>query len=135
MAKRKRQSTFERLKSGELTRKQRKELIRKIEAEDPGLEIIYRNVAGIDIGNQSHMVSVPADRDEHSIQEFGSWTQGLQELVKWLKGCQIERVVMQSTGVYWVALYDVLEKAGFLVCLTNARDTKNLPGRKSDVQE
>jgi transposase len=135
MAKRKQQSTFERLQSGKLNRKQRKELIRKIEAEDPGLEIIYQNVAGIDVGNESHMASVPTDRDEHPVREFGSWTQGLQELVQWFKACQIEWVVMQSTGVYWVALYDVLEKAGLRVCLTNARDTKNLPGRKSDVAE
>lgn len=135
MAKRKQQSTFERLTSGKLNRKQRKELIRKIEAEDPGLEIIHGNAAGIDVGNESHMVSVPADRDPQPIREFGSWTKGLQEMADWLKACGIESVVMQSTGVYWVALYDVLEGRGFKVCLTNARDTKNLPGRKSDVQE
>jgi len=135
MAKRKQQSTFERLTSGKLNRKQRKELIRKIEAEDPGLEVIHRNAAGIDVGNESHMVSVPPDRDPQPIQEFGSWTKGLQNMADWLKACGIESVVMQSTGVYWVALYDVLEERGFKVCLTNARDTKNLPGRKSDVQE
>ena len=65
MAKRK-QSTFERLNSGKLNRKQRKELIRKIEAEDPGLEVIHRHVAGIDVGNESHMVAVPPDRRCHS---------------------------------------------------------------------
>jgi transposase len=135
MAKRKQQSTFERLTSGKLNRKQRKELIRKIEVEDPGLQIIHRNVAGIDVGNESHMVSVPPDRDPQPVREFGSWTKGLQDMADWLKGCDIESVVMQSTGVYWVALYDVLEQRGFTVCLSNARDTKNLPGRKSDVQE
>jgi len=134
MARRK-QSTFERLQSGKLNRKQRKELMRKVAAEDPGLSILYGDVAGIDVGNESHMVSVPTDRDEQPIREFGSWTQALQELVCWLKACQIKWVVMQSTGVYWVALYDVVEEAGFRVCLANARDTKNLPGRKSDVQE
>jgi transposase len=135
MAKRKQQSTFERLTSGKLNRKQRKELIRKIDAEDPGLEIIYRNAAGIDVGNESHMVAVPPDRDPQPVREFGSWTKALQEMADWLKACGIESVVMQSMGVYWVALYDVLEERGFKVCLTNARDTKNLPGRKSDVQE
>ena len=135
MAKRKQQSTFERLTSGKLNRKQRKELIRKIEGEDPGLEIIHRNVAGIDVGNESHMVSVPANRDPHPIREFGSWTQGLKEMADWLKACGIEWVVMQSTGVYWVPLYEVLDQRGFKICLANARDTKNLPGRKSDVQE
>ena len=69
------------------------------------------------------------------MQEFGSWTADLQRLAEWLKACGIEQVVMQSTGVYWIAVYEVLEKAGLKVCLTNARDTKNLPGRKSDVQE
>jgi transposase len=123
------------LTSGKLNRKQRKELIRKIEGEDPGLEIIHRNVAGIDVGNESHMVSVPANRDPHPIREFGSWTQGLKEMADWLKACGIEWVVMQSTGVYWVPLYEVLDQRGFKICLANARDTKNLPGRKSDVQE
>jgi len=56
-------------------------------------------------------------------------------MVDWLKSCGVTDVVMQSTGVYWIAAYDVLEKAGFKVCLANARDTKNLPGRKTDVQE
>jgi transposase len=135
MAKRKQESTFERLTSGKLSRKHRKEIIRRIEAEDPGLEVVHRNVAGIDVGNKSHMVSVPSDRDAQPVREFGSWTQALEEMAEWLKRCGIKRVVMQSTGVYWIALYDILEKHGFEVCLTNARDTKNLPGRKSDVQE
>ena len=135
MSRRKQQSTFERLTSGKLNRKQRKELIRRIEAEDPCLEIVYRNAAGIDVGNESHMVSVPADRDAKPIREFGSGTKELQEMADWLQACGIEWVVMQSTGVYWIALHDVLEKRGFRVCLTNARDTKNLPGRKSDVAE
>ena len=85
MARRKQQSTFERLTSGKLNRKQRKELIRRIEAEDPGLEIVCRNAAGIDVGNESHMVSVPADRDAKPIREFGSWTKDLQEMADWLK--------------------------------------------------
>ena len=135
MSKRKQLSTFERLTSGKLSRKHRKELIRKIEAEDPGLEIVYSNAAGIDVGNESHMVSVPPDRDGQPIREFGSWTQALEQLAGWLKECRIERVVMQSTGVYWTALYDVLEKHEMVVCLTNAGDTKSLPGRKSDVVE
>lgn len=78
MAKRKQQSTFERLTSGKLNRKQRKELIRKIEVEDSGLQIIHRNVAGIDVGNESHMVSVPPDRDPQPVREFGSWTKDLR---------------------------------------------------------
>jgi len=134
MAKRK-QSTFERLTSGKLNRKQRKELARRLCADDPGLEIINRHVAGIDVGNESHYVAVPPGSDPEPVREFGSWTADLVRMAEWLKSCGVETVVMQSTGVYWIAVYDILEAAGFQVCLTNARDTKNLPGRKSDVQE
>jgi Transposase len=69
------------------------------------------------------------------VQEFGSWTADLKRLAVWLKSCGIRTVVVQSTGVYWIALQEVLEEAGFEVYLVNARGTKNLPGRKSDVQE
>jgi transposase len=128
-------STFERLKQGKMNRKQRKEFARKLYSDDPGLEVVHRNVAGIDVGNESHFVAVSPGKDPQSVQEFGSWTADLQRMVEWLRQHGVEHVVMQSTGVYWIAVYDVLEQAGFKVCLTNARDTKNLPGRKSDVQE
>ena len=128
-------STFQRLTNGRLNRKQRRELERKLSAEDPGLEIVNRNVAGIDVGNESHFVAVAPGRDPQPVREFGSWTADLERMADWLKACGIETVVMQSTGVYWIALYDVLEARGFKICLANARHTKNLPGRKSDVQE
>jgi transposase len=134
MANRKK-STFQRLSDGRLNRTQRRELERKLSAQDPGLEIVNRNVAGIDVGNESHFVAVPPGRDAQPVQEFGSWTADLQRMAEWLKTCGIETIVMQSTGVYWIALYDVLEARGFKICLANARHTKNLPGRKSDVQE
>jgi transposase len=134
MAKRK-QSTFERLTSGKLNRKQRKEFLRRLQSDDPGLEVVHRDAAGIDIGNESHYVAVAPGRDPEPVREFGSWTADLVRMAEWLKSCGVKNVVMQSTGVYWIAVYDVLEKAGFAVCLTNARDTKNLPGRKTDVQE
>ena len=134
MAERK-QNTFQRLKKGQLNRKERRDLERRLNTEDPGLEIVNRNVAGIDVGNESHYVAVPPSRDPQPVQEFGSWTTDLERMADWLKTCGIETVVMQSTGVYWIALYDVLEKRGFKMCLVNARHTKNLPGRKSDVQE
>ena len=98
-------------------------------------EVVHRNVAGIDVGNESHFVAVPPGRDPQPVREFGCWTADLLRMAEWLKSCGIETVVMQSTGVYWIAVYDVLEKAGFKVWLSNARETKNLPGRKSDVQE
>jgi len=134
MANRK-QSTFERLSSGRLNRQQRKELARKLAAEEPGLEIVNRNVAGIDVGNESHSVAVAPDRDSQPVREFGSWTADWERMAEWLKACGVEMVVMQSTGVSWMAVYDIREARKFKVCLTNARHTKNLPGRKSDVQE
>lgn len=128
-------STFERLTQGRMSRKQRKELARRLYSEDPGLEVVHRDVAGIDVGNESHMVAVAPGRDPQPVREFGSWTADLWRMAEWLKSCGVKMVVMQSTGVYWIAVYEVLEKAGFEVWLTNARETKNLPGRKSDVQE
>ena len=134
MAKR-RMSTFERLQHGKLNRKQRRELQRQLHLEDPGLKVVHPDAAGIDIGNESHFVSIPPGRDTIPIREFGSWTNDLREMASWLKEHGIRTVAMQSTGVYWIAVQEVLEHAGLEVYLVNARGTKNLPGRKSDVQE
>ena len=135
MAKRK-LSTFERLQRGErLNRKQRREVQQRLNLDDPGLDIIHRDAAGIDVGNESHFVSVPPDRNPQPIREFGSWTAALEEMARWLKDCRIRTVVMQSTGVYWIALHDVLQRHGLKVNLVDARGSKNVPGRKSDVQE
>jgi transposase len=134
MAKRK-TSTFERLHSGKMNRKERKELHQRLCAEDAGLEVVHPDSAGIDVGNASHFVAVPPDRDEQPVREFGSWTADLRRMAEWLKRCGIRTVAMQSTGVYWVAVQEILEREGFEVYLVNARGTKNLPGRKSDVQE
>jgi transposase len=126
-------SVYERLTGG--NRKQRKDLQRRLHSDDPGLGVVHANAAGIDIGNESHFVAVPPARDAEPVREFGSWTADLERMAAWLKSCGIETVAMQSTGVYWFAVYDVLEKNGLKVFLVNARHTKNLPGRKSDVQE
>jgi transposase len=135
MAKRKR-SSFERLQRGErLSRRERKQIERQLQAEEPGWEIVHRNVAGIDVGNESHFVAVDPRQTDQPIREFGSWTAGLHQMVHWLKTCQVQRVVLQTTGVYWIPIQDVLEKAGLEVAVVDARGTKNLPGRKSDVQE
>ena len=131
MAKRE-QSTFERLKGKNLNRKERRELQRRLFSEDPGMEILHPNAAGIDIGSESHFVSVPPDRDTDPVQEFGSWTADLERMAEWLTSCGIRTVAMQATGVYWIAAYDVLEEHGLEVFLVNARDTRNLPGRKTD---
>jgi transposase len=135
MAKRK-ESTFERLQKGQqLNRRERRELANRLSSAAPGLEVVNRHAAGIDIGNESHYVAVPAGRDEQPVREFGSWTADLERMAQWLQACGIETVVMQSTGVYWMAVYDVLQSRGLQVHLVDARGTKNLPGRKSDVQE
>jgi transposase len=134
MAKR-RMSTFERLESGRLNRKQRRELERQVAAADPGLTVVHADAGGIDVGNESHYVAVPPDRDPHPVREFGCWTAALNEMAEWLKSCRIDTVAMQATGVYWIALFDVLEQHGIRVVLANGRHTKNVPGRKTDVQE
>ncbi len=134
MAKRK-MSTFERLRSGRMNRQERKEWQQRLYAEDAGLQVVHPDAAGIDVGNASHFVAVPSDRDEEPVREFGSWTADLRRMAEWLKRCGIRTVAMQSTGVYWVALQEILEREGFVVYLVNARATKNLPGRESDVQE
>ena len=135
MAKRK-LSTFERLQRGQrLSRTERKEIERRLQREDPGWDIVHDNVAGIDVGNESHFVAIDPKLDSRPVREFGSWTAALREIADWLKGLGIKRVVLQSTGVYWIPLQDVLERAGLKVAVVDARGTKNLPGRKSDVQE
>ena len=125
-----RPSTFERL-----NRRERRQWERRLYSPNPGLVIVNPNAAGIDVGNESHFVAVPPDRDENPVREFGSWTESLHRTCEWLLGCGIDTVVMQATGVYWMALYDLLESRGLRVVLCNAQHTKNLPGRKSDVQE
>jgi transposase len=134
MAKRK-MSTFERLSTGRMNRAQRKELGRRVAASDPGMAIVHPNAGGIDVGNESHFVAVPPDRDTNPVREFGCWTAALNQMGEWLKSCRIETVAMQATGVYWIALYDILEQHGIRVVLVNAQHTKNVPGRKTDVQE
>ena len=119
----------------EMNRKQRRDMMRKVQSQELSLEVVHPDAAGIDIGNESHYVAVPPSRDNQPVRRFGCTTGELKAMAAWLKQCAIQTVAMQSTGVYWVAVYDILEQAGLEVYLVNARDTKNLPGRKSDVQE
>jgi hypothetical protein len=96
---------------------------------------MHPEAAGIDVGNDSHYVAVRGDRDAEPVRRFECFTADLYRMANWLRNCSVKTVVMQSTGVYWIPLYDILEEFGFQVFLVNARHTKNLPGRKSDVQE
>ncbi|HEV7508894.1 MAG TPA: IS110 family transposase [Thermoanaerobaculia bacterium] len=99
----------------------------------PPLSVTYADAAGIDIGASSHFVAVPADRDAEPVREFAAFTDDLRRLVQWLRECRVTAVAMESTGVYWIPLYELLETEGFEVHLVNARHVKGLPGRKSDV--
>ena len=91
------------------------------------------NAAGIDIGSERHMVAVPDGRDTVSVREFGTFTTDLEALATWLKQCGVTKVAMESTGVYWIPLFELLERRGFEVKLVDARHVKNVSGRKSDV--
>lgn len=93
------------------------------------------HAAGIDIGATEIWVAVPADRSPEPIRRFGAFTQDLEAIVQHLKACGIGSVAMESTGVYWIPLYQLLADAGLHVCLVNARHVQNVPGRKSDVQD
>ncbi|MFP3030325.1 MAG: IS110 family transposase [Wolbachia sp.] len=99
------------------------------------LEIMNPNAAGIDVGSAIHYVCVPEGSDEQHIQKFSCFTEDLHNIAKWLKKCEVTTVAMESTGVYWIPLFQVLESYGLEVKLANARHVKNVPGRKSDVQD
>src|SRR6202045_3044880 len=99
------------------------------------LRITNPDAAGIDIGSQVHYVAVPEERAERTVRSFGAYTTQLEELAHWLKECAVKTVAMESTGVYWIPLYQKLEEAGFEVLLVDARQAKHVPGRKSDVQD
>ena len=122
-------------KDPRLTRKQKKDLGRRLWSANPGLEVVHRDAAGIDIGSREHLTAVGPDRDAQPVRTFGCFTEDLHRQARWLQECGVKTVVMQSTGVYWIPVYDILEQYGFDVWLVNARETRNLPGRKSDVQE
>jgi transposase len=93
------------------------------------------HAAGIDVGAREHYVAVPAECSEQPVRCFGAFTSELQRLAQWLQQCGIKTVAMESTGVYWIPLYQLLESYGFRVKLVNARHVKHVPGRKTDVQD
>jgi transposase len=99
------------------------------------LERIQPDAAGIDCGQHSHFVAVPPDRDPQPVREFRTFTAELERLADWLAQCSIKTVAMESTGVYWIPLYEILEQRGFEVMLVNARDLHNVRGPKSDVKD
>lgn len=96
-------------------------------------ERVNLHAAAIDVGSSALFAAVPADRDEQAVREFGCYTGELQRLADWFEACGIETVAMESTGVYWIPVFELLESRGFDVRLVNPRHVKNVPGRKSDV--
>jgi transposase len=97
--------------------------------------ILEANAAGIDIGAREIFVAVPPDRDEHPVRVFATFTEDLEKMAKWLVSCGVTTVAMESTGVYWIPPYDVLEQHGVKPCLVDARGMKNVPGRRTDWHE
>jgi transposase len=97
------------------------------------LEQIRLNAAGLDIHDDEIYAAVPEGRDEVSVRVFQTFTRDLHALADWLEACGVETVAMESTGVYWIPVYEILEARGFEVYLVNARHVKNVDGRKSDI--
>jgi len=103
-------------------------------AKNPSLlERINPNAAGIDCGSETHHVAVPPERDPEPVRSFKTFTGDLHRLADWLGACGIKTVAMESTGVYWIPIFEILEARGFEVVLVNSRHIKNVPGRKTDV--
>jgi transposase len=100
---------------------------------DRNLPQLKPNAAGIDMGAREIFVAVPADRDAESVRSFPTFTEDLHRLVDWLQQCRIDTVAMESTGVYWIPLFQILESRGLQVYLVNAQHVRHVPGRKSDV--
>jgi len=99
------------------------------------LKQINVNAAGIDVGDSEMYVAVPEDRDEQFVRVFGTFTRDLAAIAQWLKECRVTSVAMESTGVYWIPLFEVLVDHGFDVVLVDARKVKNVSGRKTDIED
>ena len=97
--------------------------------------VLEPNAAGIDVGAREMFVAVPPGRDEHPVRVFATFTEDLERLADWLLHCGVTTVAMESTGVYWIPLYEILEQRGIRPCLVNARHMKNVPGRRTDWHE
>jgi transposase len=97
-----------------------------------GLPSIHPNAAGMDIGSEEIVVAVPSDLNAEPVRAFGTFTPDLEALVAWLVACGIDTVALESTGVYWIPIYELLEQHGITPFLVNARHVKTVPGRKSD---
>jgi transposase len=102
---------------------------------DRKMPMVHPNAAAIDVGATMHMAAVRPDRTPEPVRSFGTFTTDLHRLVEWFKECGVETVVMESTSVYWIPIFELLDAHGFTVFLVNARDAKHVPGRKTDVSD
>lgn len=118
------------IRSDEMSKKTKKS---KREVELNSLEQINLDAAGIDIGAEEIWVCVPSARSEEAVRRFDTFTAALYDVADWLLKCKVTTVAMESTGVYWIPIYEILQACGLEVCLVNARATKNVSGRKSDA--
>ena len=107
----------------------------KTTGDRPELKPVNVSAAAIDIGSKMHMAAVNPDLSDMPVRAFGTFTQDLHDLADWFKSCGVTSVAMESTGVYWIPAYELLEQRGFEVILVNARYAKNVPGRKTDVSD
>ncbi len=104
-------------------------------APTPVVRTVYPNAAGLDLSSSDVWAAVPSDRTTTPIRKFGVYTADFHALADWLTACRIDTVAMEATGVLWIPLYEILEARGFLMFVVNARHIKNVPGRKSDIQD
>ncbi len=109
---------------------------KKVRGRSPGqLPTLNEHAAGLDVGSTFHVVAVRGDQDEEPVRTFRSFSGDLHEMADWLGSVGIKTVAMESTSVYWIPVFEILEARGFEVLLVNARDVKNVPGRKTDVND
>ena len=99
------------------------------------MAMVHPNAAAIDVGATMHVAAVRADRTPEPVRSFGTFTKDLHRLVDWFAECGVDTVVMESTSVYWIPIFELLDARGFAVFLVNARDAKHVPGRKTDVSD
>ncbi len=101
----------------------------------PTMETVNVRAAAVDIGSRMHMAAVNPEVTDAPIRAFGTFTHDLHDLAAWFKDHGVTSIAMESTGVYWIPAYEILEQHGFEVILVNARYAKNVPGRKTDVSD
>ena len=100
-----------------------------------GLPVVNPDAAGVDVGSRFHVAAVAAERDPEPVRTFSTFTGDLHALGQWLRSAGVSSIAMESTGVYWIPVFEVLEQMGFEVILVNAREAKSVPGRKTDVND